>query len=122
MSGARRSWGAALQLPCTTSTTQLQLSNGFSCTCFHFEAATPSLCHSLLGLLVVASSLKKLSLFLQSRDFSKTGVNFNDGINKVTSTHSNALDEKGHLFAEFTPCQQSEFPAIVTIYLAPIFM
>lgn len=24
------------------------------------------------------------------------------------------------MFAEFTPCQQSEFPAIVTIYLAPI--
>lgn len=44
--------------PCTTSTTQLQLSNGFSCTCFHFEAATPSLCHSLLA---VATRLKACS-------------------------------------------------------------
>lgn len=41
----------------------------------------------------------KLSLFLQRWDFSKTRVNFNDGINKVTSTHSNAMDEKGHLLS-----------------------
>lgn len=63
---------------------------------------------------------EKVSLFLQRWDFFKTEVNFNDGINKDTSTHSNALDEKGHLFTEFVPCQLSEFSATVTIYLAPI--
>lgn len=55
VSGAQSCWGATLQLPCTTWTPQLQLSSGFSCTCFHFEAAAPSLCHSLLG---VATRLK----------------------------------------------------------------